>query len=117
MHCRDAAAGAHFSLKPRLHHFAGLWYKPKDCNRAQQGHTAMAGENLDLSSDPPAGMDSQAGGSRRFLGIHFACCGVYARVYVNREGTEYVGRCPRCLAQARFVIGENGASGRFYSVS
>jgi hypothetical protein len=76
----------------------------------------MSGENLDLSSEPrePA---EPAPGPRPFLGIHFACCGVYARVYRNREGTEYAGRCPRCFAQARFVIGEEGQAGRFFSVS
>jgi hypothetical protein len=77
----------------------------------------MPGENLDLSSDSQGAADSAPPGARRFLGVHFACCGAYARVYVNREGTEYVGRCPRCLAQARFVIGEEGQSGRFFSVS
>jgi hypothetical protein len=77
----------------------------------------MPGDHLDLSSEPGGTAESASPGSRRFLGVHFACCGVYARVYVNREGTEYVGRCPRCLAQARFVIGDEGHSGRFFSVS
>jgi hypothetical protein len=75
----------------------------------------MPGDNLDLSSDPNPRPQQET--RRRFLGVHFACCGVYARVYVNREGTEYVGRCPRCLSPARFVIGETGESGRFFSVS
>jgi hypothetical protein len=74
----------------------------------------MAGERLDLSSDPNP---PEKPAARPFLGVHFACCGVYARIYMNREGTEYVGRCPRCLAQARFVIGEGGQPGRFFTVS
>jgi hypothetical protein len=77
----------------------------------------MSGENLDLSSDSQGADKSAPMGARRFLGVHFACCGAYARVYVNREGAEYAGRCPRCLARARFVIGEDGQSGRFFSVS
>jgi hypothetical protein len=74
----------------------------------------MSGQHLDLSSDPhPPEKDPP----RRFLGVHFACCAVYARVYLNRDGTEYVGHCPRCLRAARFVISEDGHSGRFFSVS
>jgi hypothetical protein len=88
----------------------------------------MPGEHLDLSSDPqPPRREREKGGvgalgaphdaGQRFLGVHFACCNTYARVYVNREGTEYVGHCPRCFARAKFVIGEQGQSGRFFSVS
>ncbi|MBW3600948.1 MAG: hypothetical protein KY475_27240 [Planctomycetes bacterium] len=74
----------------------------------------MSGEHLDLSSDPNPPRPPPA---RGFLGVHFACCGLYSRVYLNREGTEYVGRCPKCMAQAKFVIGEGGHGGRFFSVS
>ena len=75
----------------------------------------MAGDHLDLSSDPNPTREPAP--SRAFLGVHFACCGVYARVYRNAEGTEYIGRCPKCMTRARFVIGENGQGGRFFSVS
>ena len=34
--------------------------------------------------------------SRPFLGIWFDCCGVYGRIYKNKDGTAYVGRCPKC---------------------
>ena len=41
----------------------------------------MPGEHLDLSSDdanvPPVGPGEP---KRPFLGIHFTCCGVYARI-------------------------------------
>ncbi len=77
----------------------------------------MSGQHLDLSSDPERQPPRQERPPRRFLGVHFACCGVYARAYLNREETEYVGRCPRCLAQARFVIGDEGHGGRVFSVS
>ena len=42
----------------------------------------MAGENLDLSSDAP----SSDGGHRKrpYVGIYFACCGVYAQISLNR---------------------------------
>lgn len=76
----------------------------------------MAGENLDLSDqpDPPPPKASAATGSR-FLGVYFACCNVYGRVYVNRSETAYEGRCPRCLRHLRIGIGPQGTSDRFFT--
>jgi hypothetical protein len=73
----------------------------------------MAGENLDLSSDEPA--PARTGGGRSFVGIHFACCAVYAKVYVNRAGTAYQGYCPRCLKKIELKIGPGGTDARFFT--
>lgn len=90
----------------------------------------MLGEHLDLTSDvassPPRGAgqggdlqasvgQSRAGDSRKFVGVRFECCAIYTRVYVNREGTAYEGRCPRCARAVRLEIGPGGSDARFFS--
>jgi hypothetical protein len=78
----------------------------------------VAGENLDLSSGgDPAPRPEKGGETRRFLGVRFACCEVYARIYLNRDGTAYVGNCPRCAKQVRFRVGPGGTGARFFTVS
>ncbi len=91
----------------------------------------MAGEHLDLTSDVPRAAPSGAAGSgdaareeaapsgagglRKFVGVRFECCAVYMRVYVNRDGTAYEGRCPRCARPVRLEIGPGGTDARFFS--
>ena len=52
---------------------------------------------------------------RKFLGIYFECCRLYARIYRNCEGTAYEGRCPRCGRSVRVSIGAGGTPRRFFA--
>ncbi|MEK6765143.1 MAG: hypothetical protein AABY49_02800 [Planctomycetota bacterium] len=53
---------------------------------------------------------------KKFLGIYFACCNVYGRIY-NHSGTHYDGKCPICLRRLEIRIGSNGVSDRFFVAS
>jgi len=95
----------------------------------------MSHNQLDLSSDPnsfgkmatsqnteaknenpSSGADLDNSAKKKFLGLKFTCCGVYSRVYVNRNGTAYEGRCPKCLKPVKLKIGEGGTDSRFFEV-
>lgn len=78
----------------------------------------MVGEHLDLTDhtpgdDKPGAATSAAG--RRFVGIHFVCCDVYARIYINRDATAYEGNCPKCAKRVRLRIGPGGTDARFFT--
>ena len=50
-----------------------------------------------------------------FVGVQFACCDVYTRVYINRDETAYEGRCPKCGKKVRLAIGPGGTDSRFFT--
>ena len=58
--------------------------------------------------------DNEKREPRKFLGIMFDCCGVYGRIYQNKDGTAYVGRCPKCMRPVRVPIGKGGTGQRFF---
>jgi hypothetical protein len=63
---------------------------------------------------PPSDSASR---SQPFLSVHFACCGVYQRIYRAADGSHYSGRCPKCGKAVRFDVGQGGTDCRFFKVS
>ncbi len=80
----------------------------------------MKGNHLDLVSESSAGQadaGQRSADGRPFVGVHFTCCDIYLRVYLNREGTRYDGRCPKCGKRVRFRVGPGGTKARFFEAS
>lgn len=76
----------------------------------------MLGKHLDLSSDPPDAAPQVPGmQGRRYVGIHFACCEIYSRIYLNHAETSYTGHCPRCSRKITLRIGPGGTDSRFFT--
>ena len=52
---------------------------------------------------------------RPFLGMHFKCCNIYTRIYLNKKGTAFVGWCPKCAAKVEVKVSPTGADARFFT--
>jgi len=59
-------------------------------------------------------MSENTGKKRPFIGIHFKCCNVYNRIYLNKAGTAFVGWCPKCAAKAEIRVSPTGSKSRFF---
>lgn len=80
----------------------------------------MTGERIDLESSPfpdDDGNEHEPRHPKPFIGVHFACCAVYARAYLNDAATAYHASCPRCARKVTFQIGAGGSDARFYTAS
>ena len=66
---------------------------------------------MDITSEPNT--PQKNGFRRRFLGVQFACCGVYSRIYLNKTQTAYEGFCPKCSRPIRIEIGPGGTGAAF----
>lgn len=53
--------------------------------------------------------------ARPFIGVHFKCCGVYARIYLNKDGTAYAGHCPRCAKPLTMKTAPGGSRAKFWT--
>ena len=59
-------------------------------------------------------ISSNSPSKRKWIGVHFQCCQVYSRIYINKQNTAYEGNCPRCLKKVRVRIGTKGTEDRFF---
>ncbi len=50
-----------------------------------------------------------------FIGMHFKCCNVYARIYINRTETAFVGWCPKCTRKVEVRISPDGTDDKFFT--
>ncbi len=57
---------------------------------------------------------SETNEPKKFIGVYFECCNAYSRIYKNKEGTHYAGRCPRCMRPLTVPIGEGGTNARLF---
>ncbi len=72
----------------------------------------MQDDHIDLEST--AGSRDVRSANCRYIGVHFLCCGVYARIYINRAKTAYQGHCPKCARPVCIRIGPHGTDCRFF---
>jgi hypothetical protein len=77
---------------------------------SEPGATHERGDN---GSSPGIGIPGYRG--RRYVGVQFECCSVYARIYINHDLTAYEGNCPRCGRRVRMRIGRGGTDARFFT--
>ncbi len=66
---------------------------------------------FDAYDTPPSSSDVPA---RRYIGVLFECCGVYARIYRRPDERVYRGCCPRCLRQLEVPVGTHGTKQRIF---
>ncbi|MDQ8182311.1 hypothetical protein [Pelagicoccus sp. SDUM812005] len=52
--------------------------------------------------------------NKKFLGVRFASCNCYGRLYLNDDGGAYVGRCPKCYTSFAVRVGAGGTSSRMF---
>jgi hypothetical protein len=51
---------------------------------------------------------------RPFVGVIFKCCHIYARIYLNKKETAFVGWCPKCGAKMEIHISPTGSKSNFF---
>lgn len=80
----------------------------------------MAGPDyiVEINGVPVPDAQRHAGGGgfrdRPWLAVQWKCCSVYSRIYRNKEGTLYEGRCPKCARKVSARVGPGGTSKRFF---
>jgi len=75
------------------------------------GKANDAGVAAGGSGASSGGTVSQA---RPWIAVHWKCCQTYSRIYRNKTGIAYEGRCPKCAAPVRATVGQGGTANRFF---
>jgi hypothetical protein len=71
-------------------------------------------EVLSCSDSPGGEGDRLSPRGRPWIGIHFECCAVYARVYRDPESPQYNASCPKCGCGICIRVGPEGVNGRIF---
>jgi hypothetical protein len=82
----------------------------------------MAGPDYIVDIDgisPPVSQQTDRVGlrGRPWLAVQWKCCSVYSRIYCNKTGTLYEGKCPKCGSPVSAKVGPGGTSKRFFEAS
>jgi hypothetical protein len=54
---------------------------------------------------------------RPWLAVHWRCCSIYSRIYRDRAGLTYRGRCPGCARPLNIQVGPGGTRCRFFEAT
>ena len=65
----------------------------------------------------PQGKHQSSLRGRPWLAVQWKCCSVYSRIYCNKDGTLYEGKCPKCGSPVSAQVGPGGTSKRFFEAS
>ncbi|SCA58499.1 Uncharacterized protein AB751O23_AD_00150 [Chlamydiales bacterium SCGC AB-751-O23] len=70
---------------------------------------------IDIKEDLPY-WDEQSGLSRdnKFISIYWKCCHAFSRMYKNKDGSIYQGKCPKCGSYCSVPVGPNGTKQRIF---
>lgn len=71
--------------------------------------TAKASTKPATQGDTNASMQG-----RPWIAVQWKCCHTYSRIYRNRQGTAYEGRCPKCGSPVKASVGQGGTNQRFF---
>jgi hypothetical protein len=72
-------------------------------------------DGIKTPASPKANPASLRG--RPWLAVQWKCCSVYSRIYRNKTGTMYEGKCPKCGSPVSAKVGASGTSKRFFEAS
>ena len=82
--------------------------------RSRQDYILKIPGLADSQDSRPVPAQAQPG-KRPWIAVRWQCCSVYSRIYRNRKGNAYEGRCPKCGTQAKAMIGPGGTDSRFFN--